>query len=40
MIVENGIVNDPERVGFYSGIIESVFSLMSFVASEWIVHTL
>ncbi|KLO14776.1 MFS general substrate transporter [Schizopora paradoxa] len=32
MIVENGIVQDPERVGFYSGVIESLFSLMSFVA--------
>lgn len=34
MIVENGIVLDPERVGFYSGVIESLFSLMSFVASK------
>ncbi|KLO14775.1 hypothetical protein SCHPADRAFT_299802 [Schizopora paradoxa] len=32
MIVENGIVQDPERVGFYSGVIESLFALMSFVA--------
>ncbi|GJJ06655.1 hypothetical protein Clacol_000850 [Clathrus columnatus] len=32
MILEIGIVNDPERVGFYSGIVESVFSVMSFLA--------
>ncbi|KAG9122868.1 hypothetical protein FRC07_000572 [Ceratobasidium sp. 392] len=29
MIVEIGVTDDPERVGFYSGLIESVFSLMS-----------
>lgn len=34
MIVENGIVTDPEQVGFYSGFIESLFSLMSFLAGE------
>ncbi|EJD05642.1 MFS general substrate transporter [Fomitiporia mediterranea MF3/22] len=32
MIVENGITNDPERVGFYSGLIESIFQVMSFLA--------
>ncbi|KAH8111331.1 MFS general substrate transporter [Phellopilus nigrolimitatus] len=32
MIVENGIVDDPEQVGFYSGFIESVFQVMSFLA--------
>ncbi|THH11142.1 hypothetical protein EW145_g842 [Phellinidium pouzarii] len=32
MIVENGIVTDPEQVGFYSGFIESLFSFMSFLA--------
>lgn len=32
MILEVGIVTDPEQVGFYSGIVESVFSLMSFLA--------
>lgn len=31
MILEIGIVDDPERVGFYSGIIESIFSFMSFL---------
>lgn len=31
MILENGIADDPERVGFYSGVIESVFSLMTTV---------
>ena len=33
MIVENGIVTDPKRVGFYSGVIESLFALMSFISS-------
>ena len=33
MIVEIGIVDDPEHVGFYSGLIESIFSCMSFIAS-------
>ena len=32
MIVEIGVVNDPEQVGFYSGLIESIFSCMSFIA--------
>ncbi|QRV91521.1 major facilitator superfamily transporter [Ceratobasidium sp. AG-Ba] len=31
MIVEIGVTDDPERVGFYSGLIESVFSLMSLI---------
>lgn len=34
MIVEIGVVDDPERVGFYSGLIESIFACMSFIASE------
>ncbi|KIJ40955.1 hypothetical protein M422DRAFT_230020 [Sphaerobolus stellatus SS14] len=29
MILEIGVVNDPEQVGFYSGLIESIFSVMS-----------
>ncbi|KAI5122012.1 hypothetical protein M0805_008004 [Coniferiporia weirii] len=29
MIVENGIVDNPEDVGFYSGFIESIFQVMS-----------
>jgi len=33
MILEIGVVTDPERVGFYSGLIESIFSCMSFIAS-------
>ncbi|KAF8590896.1 MFS general substrate transporter [Ramaria rubella] len=32
MILEIGVVKDPEDVGFYSGFIESIFSCMSFVA--------
>ena len=32
MIVEIGVVDDPEQVGFYSGLIESIFSCMSFIA--------
>ncbi|TDL22143.1 MFS general substrate transporter [Rickenella mellea] len=32
MILEIGVVDDPERVGFYSGLIESMFSFMSFLA--------
>ncbi|GAB1519008.1 hypothetical protein RhiTH_002073 [Rhizoctonia solani] len=31
MIVEIGVTNDPERVGFYSGLVESIFSLMGFI---------
>ncbi|PAV19859.1 MFS general substrate transporter [Pyrrhoderma noxium] len=31
MILETGIVTDPERVGFYSGTIESLFAVMSFI---------
>lgn len=34
MIVEIGVVDDPERVGFYSGLIESIFACMSFIASK------
>ena len=34
MILNVGVVNNPEEVGFYSGIIESVFSCTSFIASE------
>ncbi|KAB5591431.1 zinc induced facilitator 1 protein [Ceratobasidium theobromae] len=29
MIVEIGVTKDPERVGFYSGLVESIFSLSS-----------
>lgn len=32
MILENGIVNDPERVGFYSGLIESLFAFTGFLS--------
>ncbi|KLO06628.1 MFS general substrate transporter [Schizopora paradoxa] len=31
MILEIGVVDDPERVGFYSGVIESLFACMSFI---------
>ncbi|KAG8715981.1 hypothetical protein FRC11_011674, partial [Ceratobasidium sp. 423] len=31
MVVEIGVTDDPERVGFYSGLVESIFSLMGFV---------
>ncbi|KAI5122776.1 hypothetical protein M0805_000120 [Coniferiporia weirii] len=31
MVLEIGVVDDPERVGFYSGIIESIFAFMSFL---------
>ena len=33
MILENGITSDPERVGFYSGMIESIFAFTSFLSS-------
>lgn len=33
MIVENGVVRDPEDVGYYSGFIESIFQFMSFITS-------
>lgn len=32
MILEVGIVTDAEQVGFYSGLVESVFSVMNFLA--------
>ncbi|KLO06630.1 MFS general substrate transporter [Schizopora paradoxa] len=32
MILEIGIVDDPERVGFYSGILESIYACMSFIS--------
>jgi MFS family permease len=32
MILEIGVVDDPENVGFYSGIIESIFAAMSLFA--------
>ena len=35
MILENGITNDPERVGFYSGLIESIFAFTSFLSSQF-----
>ena len=35
MVLDVGIVDDPERVGYYSGIIESLFAVMSFVFGEW-----
>ncbi|KAF8590893.1 MFS general substrate transporter [Ramaria rubella] len=33
MILEIGVVTDPKHVGFYSGLIESIFSCMSFITS-------
>lgn len=35
MIVENGIVDDPDKVGYYSGFIESIFQVMSFLAGQY-----
>lgn len=34
MILEAGITDNPEHVGFYSGVIETLFSLMSFLFGE------
>ena len=34
MILEIGVVNDPEGVGFYSGLLESIFACMSFICSK------
>ncbi|KLO06636.1 MFS general substrate transporter [Schizopora paradoxa] len=31
MILEIGVVDDPEGVGFYSGLLESIFACMSFI---------
>lgn len=31
MILECGIVNSPEEVGFYSGLIESLFAILGLV---------
>lgn len=38
--MENGIVDDPEKVGFYSGFIESIFQVMSFLAGKVKVQSL
>lgn len=35
MILENGITDDPESVGFYSGLIESMFAFASFWSSAF-----
>ena len=32
MVLENHITNDPERVGFYTGIVESVFQVTGTLA--------
>ncbi|EJC98141.1 MFS general substrate transporter [Fomitiporia mediterranea MF3/22] len=32
MILDNGITTDPKQVGFYSGFIESIFALTSFLS--------
>ena len=32
MILEIGVVDDPERVGFYSGVIESLFAFTGFLS--------
>lgn len=40
MVLENGITNDPERVGFYSGLIESIFAFTSFLSSESIIFVI
>lgn len=33
MILEYGIVDSPEQVGFYSGLIESLFAVLGLVTS-------
>jgi len=33
MILEIGVVDDPKKVGFYSGLVMSVYPAMSFIAS-------
>ena len=35
MILEIGVVDDPEKVGFYSGTIESIFAVMSFLCCTY-----
>ncbi len=32
MVVENGITNDPEKVGYYSGVIESIYAFTGVLA--------
>ncbi|GJJ15231.1 hypothetical protein Clacol_009507 [Clathrus columnatus] len=34
MVLEVGVVDNPEEVGFYSGLIESIFSLVSLVTAD------
>lgn len=35
MILEIGIVDDPKQVGYYSGVIESMFAFMNFLAGAY-----
>lgn len=35
MILEIGVVDDPTQVGFYSGLIESIFAIMSFITGAF-----
>lgn len=39
MILENGVVDDPEKVGFYTGFIESIFQVTGFFASKHLLGT-
>jgi len=34
MILEIGVVDNPKKVGFYSGLVMSVYPAMSFIASR------
>lgn len=40
MILEIGVVDDPEGVGVYSGLLESIFACMSIICSKWSNHRL
>ena len=35
MVLENGVVDSPERVGFYSGTIQSMFAILNVVTSAF-----
>jgi hypothetical protein len=38
MVLETGVTNDPEKVGYYSGILESAFSVTALLTGV-ILHT-
>ena len=36
MILENNIVDSPEKVGFYSGTVESLFAVFALLSGKYL----